>query len=561
MSRDMHDAFRKELSRALKALLLISPYILILLALIVFVSLPGSLTKLCALIDYELWNVLQLVAWTGFSLGLLALFTRKALRRRAFCLLLVVLIVVNLFTAGIGYNTFVDPATVYPTTESTRFLTADHELYRILPVGGLSTFIPNSPAVYGISTIGGYYTLCTQRYWEYASLIDGAHITSNGVLVFTSLTESKLMDLLNVKYEVAPPDSTDPARGEDTVQDLSDTPVGEIWGSNADGQTFVSHYANLTAISIMMATYSRVNTHNTIFHLRDSPSSQRDIVTIAVNNSAVQNNAYYTLRFPPIGESKNKQFYFYLESPDSFPGDAITVWFSSVDAYPEGGRYLNGAPVQGDLRFRTFYEKPTNLKLVYDGEVRIYQNLAYLPRAFVVHQTKVITDGSAILKELTSDAFDPTRYVILEENVPNEMPRDQAQLRENSQTEVTSYSPSRIVINTNASTSGFLVLSDAYDSNWEAYVDGQIGKIYVADYILRAVYLDKGAHTVEFIYNPHVFAVLLCVSLSTLLIVVAVAILAICRPGFAKSLRRWPRHLDSEVTSRAVSQVPLEGRR
>lgn len=395
LDRDMANALREKLSKVLKTLLCVSPYILILLALLAFARSLGPLCSVLSdrgiyqsLIDYEITNLLQFVVWTVSGVGLLALFARKALRRKVFCLLLVLLIAANLFVAGINYNTFADPATVFPATESTSFLMADQGLYRILPVGGFQTLIPNSPAVYGISTVGGYNPLCTQRYSEYVSLIDGAVITSNGALAFTSFTESRLVDLLNVKYEVAPP---------------------------------------------------------------------------------------------------------------NFPDPTIT-----------------------------------NLKLVYDGEVRIYENLAYLPRAFVVHELKVITDRSAILKELRSEAFDPTRYVILEENVPNEMQSGQAPSRESSPAEVASYSPDKVVVNTKMSTNGFLVLADAYDSNWEVYVDGSPGRIHVADYVFRAVYLDKGDHRVEFVYNPHAFKSLLYVSLLTILGVAVVTTLTIYRSRLGK---------------------------
>jgi len=103
---------------------------------------------------------------------------------------------------------------------------------------------------------------------------------------------------------------------------------------------------------------------------------------------------------------------------------------------------------------------------------------------------------------------------------------------------VTSYSPNKVVVNAKMAGSGFLIFADTYDSNWEVYVDGKRDRIYVADYVLRAVYLNKGEHIVEFVYNPHVFRILLYLSLSTLLVVAAVAFLAIYRRGFVKSLKR-----------------------
>ena len=84
--------------------------------------------------------------------------------------------------------------------------------------------------------------------------------------------------------------------------------------------------------------------------------------------------------------------------------------------------------------------------------------------------------------------------------------------------EVISYSPNKVVVNAKMAGAGFLVLADSYDSNWQVYVDGKRDRVYVADYILRAVYLNRGEHIVEFVYNPYAFSTLLYLSLTTLIV-------------------------------------------
>jgi hypothetical protein len=55
--------------------------------------------------------------------------------------------------------------------------------------------------------------------------------------------------------------------------------------------------------------------------------------------------------------------------------------------------------------------------LVYDGEIKIYRNENVLPRAFMVAQTRVITDRTALLE--TMKTFDPAREVLLEQKPEN----------------------------------------------------------------------------------------------------------------------------------------------
>jgi uncharacterized membrane protein YfhO len=49
------------------------------------------------------------------------------------------------------------------------------------------------------------------------------------------------------------------------------------------------------------------------------------------------------------------------------------------------------------------------------------------------------------------------------------------------------------------------VLADSYYPGWEARVDGRTRPLLVADYVLRAVALERGEHEVEFVFRPRSF--------------------------------------------------------
>jgi uncharacterized membrane protein YfhO len=59
---------------------------------------------------------------------------------------------------------------------------------------------------------------------------------------------------------------------------------------------------------------------------------------------------------------------------------------------------------------------------------------------------------------------------------------------------------------------GFLVLSEIYYPDWVAYVDGVRTKILKANYALRAVQLDGGAHHVVLVYESEDFRTGLLIS-------------------------------------------------
>ncbi len=133
-----------------------------------------------------------------------------------------------------------------------------------------------------------------------------------------------------------------------------DKPIGEIYGAKTVGQTFVSTQPRLDRIDILLATYARTNTEDIIFHLRSSPNSPNDIVTIIVNAKNISDNQYYSFSFKPILNCKGKTYYFFIESPQSKPGDAITMWYNTEDDYRDGSAYIDHKPIEGDLCFKIY---------------------------------------------------------------------------------------------------------------------------------------------------------------------------------------------------------------
>jgi hypothetical protein len=111
---------------------------------------------------------------------------------------------------------------------------------------------------------------------------------------------------------------------------------------------------NLYRIDLSTATYARTNSAPVIFHLRSSPEASTDFISITLPGAEIQNESPTSIVFPPLPDSGGKSYYFYIESPEGMPGDAITVYANVYDQYPDGGAYLNGQAVAGDLAFTAY---------------------------------------------------------------------------------------------------------------------------------------------------------------------------------------------------------------
>ncbi|MEW6617943.1 MAG: YfhO family protein [bacterium] len=139
--------------------------------------------------------------------------------------------------------------------------------------------------------------------------------------------------------------------------------------------------------------------------------------------------------------------------------------------------------------------------LVFSNEaINIYENKTCLPRAFIVHQAKVIKDKETILHTLKSEDFYPGEYVILEEEIDKKISPQLKNTKE--KVKITKYFPLEVKIEASLSRAGFLVLTDTYYPNWEVYVNNKKEKIYRADFLFRAVPLPAGNFSLRFVYNP-----------------------------------------------------------
>jgi uncharacterized membrane protein YfhO len=135
-------------------------------------------------------------------------------------------------------------------------------------------------------------------------------------------------------------------------------------------------------------------------------------------------------------------------------------------------------------------------------------NPGYLPRAKMFYDIKVIeNDTASVRKYMESNEFDYRKTLVLEKNSMNiSLPQIKDSLSfPVSSVKIIDYGLNKIVIEAETSENGFLYLSEVYYPAWKAYTDGKETEIYCTDYAMRSVYLEKGKHTVEFIYDSETF--------------------------------------------------------
>ncbi|MEK8015728.1 MAG: YfhO family protein, partial [Candidatus Parabeggiatoa sp.] len=148
----------------------------------------------------------------------------------------------------------------------------------------------------------------------------------------------------------------------------------------------------------------------------------------------------------------------------------------------------------------------SNFRLVYDEEVRIYENIKVLPRTFVVHERQWAKDYEEAQTLAGHQNFDFRKQAVLEDMIPNaasmahEGPSD-------SHSKIVHYGARKVELKVETSQPGLAILTDVYYPGWQAEVNGEPAKIYRVNGLLRGVWLPEGEHQVVFSYWPLSFQI------------------------------------------------------
>jgi hypothetical protein len=174
------------------------------------------------------------------------------------------------------------------------------------------------------------------------------------------------------------------------------------------------------------------------------------------------------------------------------------------------GKEVTLADLTGNSDFTLIYR--TN-------EVAVFENLDVMPRAFLVHDARVVDDKRA-LTEMQRNDFQPAQLALLANG--GAPIRTGGAQRDDESVKIVSYKPERVVLSAEVRADAYLILADAWFPGWIARVDGVEVPLRRADLIFRAVRVAPGDHQVEFEYRPTWLYVGAVISAIALIIVGAI---------------------------------------
>jgi hypothetical protein len=144
----------------------------------------------------------------------------------------------------------------------------------------------------------------------------------------------------------------------------------------------------------------------------------------------------------------------------------------------------------------------------------VYEVSDFMPRAYVVDKFEAAAPEKT-LATLARPDFDLRRTVVLEKQ-PDLINKNDKSKHDGGEVEwnIESFSqaPQRVSMRVTVNRPALLVLEDFFDENWHGRVDSQEVEVLRANYLMRAVVVPKGTHSVVFTYRPAVWGFALTVA-------------------------------------------------
>lgn len=395
-------------------------------------------------------------------------------------------------------------------------LYTSQEIVPVLPVMRES-YYPNLSLIQGLPSGNGNFPLVPERYQQYLDQMT-----------------PRMLDLLGIKYYLIP--QVLPVNEASEFYDVEDrftlNPVGRSVSIaptqvvKMEVESYLSHSVQLPDGEPVAEIHLRgAGGEEEVIVLRAGWHTaewayDRSDVSLAIRHPQPQVARSWSARsgFPP--ENHRGFTYkaeFRLERPITVT--EVEVRPTIPKAYLRIER-LNLVDGTGQAQLLAHLANAGDHTLAYRNEdVAVYLNHDALPRAFIVHQARAVPDDAEALNLLRQPSFDPATEVLL---ATEQTATVQAAPAGQDTVEMVSYTSRKVTLRVHAAADGYLLLADAWYPGWRASVDGREAPILRADLVFRAVFLAAGDHVVQFNYAPQSFQMGLWVSVTAILVLVAV---------------------------------------
>ena len=223
-------------------------------------------------------------------------------------------------------------------------------------------------------------------------------------------------------------------------------------------------------------------------------------------------------REKPLGEQANIGLWGGLSS-DLPAGRLLDMLAVRRVAVNPGSEMFGVKEVGGKLTFS--YDAARFRQVLQARTASVFESVCAMPRAYFVSRARRVSGTAQAVEEIMKPGFDPLKEVLLERDFAGMVD----EVNGSATVEFIEDLPERIVLRTNSTGPGFVVLADQFYPGWTAKVDGKPTPIYRANGLFRSVPIVGGEQRIEFDYRPISFRAGSAISLLTLVLITVIGAL------------------------------------
>ena len=254
--------------------------------------------------------------------------------------------------------------------------------------------------------------------------------------------------------------------------------------------------------------------HNEFMHLRSERSIKAGYRQTKEVQFLLENNGLHRI-WPVEQFNTNWYAYFGLSTVGGYRPVKLRSYQDLLDA-----QALNSEAVQNMLNVKYLVTQRTmndpRFRLAFHDQLKVYENRKVLPKAWFVKKVESVKSVQESLASILRSEFDPS-YIAYVLNY-----RDKTSLEMGVGTvEIIKYSENEIVLETEITGDGFLVLSENYyGPGWRVDVDGVETEIFRTNHVLRGVQIPTGSHSVTFSVDDSAYKMARFISLLSMVLIV-----------------------------------------
>jgi hypothetical protein len=138
--------------------------------------------------------------------------------------------------------------------------------------------------------------------------------------------------------------------------------------------------------------------------------------------------------------------------------------------------------------------------IIYSPDAPPIQNRYALGNAWFVNDLKMVPNADEELKMVGE--INPARTVVVDERYKDQLEGFTPKADPTATIKLTEYRANDLKYEFNSSSEQLAVFSEIYYKDWNAYVDGELKPHFAADWVLRAMKIPAGKHSIEFKFEP-----------------------------------------------------------